>query len=61
MNASKLDRDNLDPIFSCGFCKDSTTNRYCEPCKSCITQGYSSYTPTKVPAYAKKEKKPKEN
>jgi hypothetical protein len=54
MKAGKLDMDNLDHMFSCGFCKYSTTNRYCEPCRSCIPQGYYAYTPTKVPEYAKK-------
>jgi hypothetical protein len=54
MKADKLDRDSLDHMSSCGFCKYSATNRYCEPCKSCISQGHSSYAPTKVPEYAKK-------
>jgi len=61
MSKGKLDRDSLDHMFSCGFCKYGSASSYSAPCNYCITQGYSSYTPTKVPAYAKKEKKPKEN
>jgi hypothetical protein len=61
MSEGKLDRDRLDHMFSCGFCEYGKTSSYSEPCKTCITQGYSSYNPTHVPAYAKKEKKTEGN